>query len=110
RAHEITSHDIEFETVHPPVNIDTNSFLPLPAAKALCSLHRWPIFPSRDARRKIYDLIMVNNEMDWLEIRLDTMEEHVDFFVIVESKVTFTGLEKSLVVQENWGRFEKWHK
>lgn len=53
---------------------------------------------------------MVNNEMDWLEIRLDTMAEHVDYFVIVESKVTFTGMEKSLVVKDSWQRFEKWHK
>jgi beta-1,4-mannosyl-glycoprotein beta-1,4-N-acetylglucosaminyltransferase len=53
---------------------------------------------------------MVNNEMDWLEIRMDAMAEHVDYFVIVESAVTFTGLEKELVVQENWDRFEKWHK
>jgi beta-1,4-mannosyl-glycoprotein beta-1,4-N-acetylglucosaminyltransferase len=111
RAHEITGHDVEFEIVHPPVvAVDTNGFLPLPAAKALCSTHRWPIFPTRNTKRKIYDLIMVNNEMDWLEIRLSTMDAHVDYFVIVESAVTFTGLEKALVVQENWDRFEKWHK
>ena len=53
---------------------------------------------------------MVNNEMDWLEIRLSTMEAHVDYFVIVESAITFTGMEKALVVKENWDRFEKWHK
>jgi beta-1,4-mannosyl-glycoprotein beta-1,4-N-acetylglucosaminyltransferase len=53
---------------------------------------------------------MVNNEMDWLEIRLQEMGEHVDYFVIVESAVTFTGLAKELVVKENWDRFEKWHR
>ena len=53
---------------------------------------------------------MVNGEMDWLEIRMQEMAEHVDYFVVVESKVTFTGLEKELVVQKNWGRFEKWHR
>lgn len=110
RAHEVTGQDIEFETVHPPVNIDNNGFLPLVGAKALCSSHRWPIYPKRNSRRKIFDLVMVNNEMDWLEIRLSTMEAHVDYFIIVESAITFTGHEKALVVKENWDRFEKWHK
>lgn len=53
---------------------------------------------------------MINNEMDWLEIRLEEMGEHVDYFVIVESKVTFTGMQKELVVKENWDRFEKWQR
>ena len=53
---------------------------------------------------------MMNNEMDWLEIRLESMGEHVDYFIIVESAVTFTGLQKELVVKENWGRLEKWHR
>ncbi|KAG0648093.1 hypothetical protein D0Z07_5631 [Hyphodiscus hymeniophilus] len=111
RAHEITSHDIEFETVHPPrTNIDTNAFLPLPTARAFCSAHRWPIYEARKGRRKIFDLVMVNGEMDWLEIRMQEMGEHVDYFVVVESSVTFTGLERELVVKKNWDRFQKWHK
>ena len=60
-------------------------------------------------QRKIYDLFMVNSEMDWLEIRLETLSAQVDYFVIVESAVTFTGLQKPLTVKENWARFEKFH-
>ena len=52
---------------------------------------------------------MVNGEMDWLEIRLETLSAQVDYFVIVESPVTFTGLPKPLIIKENWARFEKFH-
>jgi beta-1,4-mannosyl-glycoprotein beta-1,4-N-acetylglucosaminyltransferase len=53
---------------------------------------------------------MINNEIDWLEIRLDTMAKHVDYFVILESTVTFTGLEKPLTLKANWDRFARFHK
>ena len=55
---------------------------------------------------------MMNGEMDWLEIRLDAMAEHVDYFVVVESPVTFTGLERELVLrrEENWERVKRWEK
>jgi len=54
---------------------------------------------------------MLNNELDWLEIRLSTMATHVSYFIIMESSVTFTGLPKPPILKEgeNWARFEKWH-
>ncbi len=48
---------------------------------------------------------MINTEIDWLEVRLDTLYNYVDYFIIVESGKTFTGLDKPLVVKENLGRF-----
>lgn len=52
---------------------------------------------------------MLNNELDWLEIRLETMAKYVSYFVILESAVTFTGLEKPLTLKDNWARFSKFH-
>jgi beta-1,4-mannosyl-glycoprotein beta-1,4-N-acetylglucosaminyltransferase len=52
---------------------------------------------------------MLNNELDWLEIRLETMARQVSYFVILESAVTFTGLEKPLTLKDNWARFSKFH-
>jgi len=54
---------------------------------------------------------MLNNELDWLEIRLATMATHISYFVILESSVTFTGIPKPPILKEeaNWKRFEKWH-
>jgi beta-1,4-mannosyl-glycoprotein beta-1,4-N-acetylglucosaminyltransferase len=112
RTHEITPHDIEFEASYRSDPNEASGFLPLPEAQKLCRAHSWPVFNARtrQPRRKIYDLIMINNEMDWLEIRMNTMAEHVDYFVILESPVTFTGLEKPLTLQANWDRFAKFHK
>lgn len=53
---------------------------------------------------------MVNSELDWLEVRLNELHNHVDYFVVLESGTTFTGHPKSLAVKENWRRFEKFEK
>ena len=58
-----------------------------------------------------YDCFMLFNELDLLEIRLNMLADHVDFFVIGESKQTFSGHEKPLYYLENEARFAKWkHK
>jgi beta-1,4-mannosyl-glycoprotein beta-1,4-N-acetylglucosaminyltransferase len=56
--------------------------------------------------RKVYDLILLSTELDWLEIRLHTLAPWVDYFVIVESPTTFTGHAKPLYLRDNWARFE----
>lgn len=62
-------------------------------------------------QRKVYDLIMFSTELDWLEIRLHTLDPFVDFFVIIESPTTFTGADKPLILREHWDRFLPfWHK
>jgi beta-1,4-mannosyl-glycoprotein beta-1,4-N-acetylglucosaminyltransferase len=112
RVHEITTRDIEFEASHASDADEATGFLPLSDAQALCTAHGWKVFngDTRQPRRKIYDLLMVNNEMDWLEIRMDTMAKHVDYFVILESPVTFTALERQLTMMDNWDRFARFHK
>lgn len=82
-------------------------------ATTLCGHHGWKPFgglSSEDrAKRKVYDLIMVNDELDWLEIRLNTTYDYVDYFVIVEAPLTFTGHEKPLVIKDNFARFAPYH-
>lgn len=56
---------------------------------------------------KIYDCFIFYNELDLLEIRLNELNEVVDYFVLVESTHTFTGIPKTLFYQENKSRFEK---
>ncbi|TQV90149.1 glycosyl transferase family 17 protein [Cordyceps javanica] len=60
--------------------------------------------------RKVYDLFMVNTELDWLEIRLATLYPVVDYFVVVEASRSFTGLQKNLAVKSNWVKFAPFHK
>lgn len=50
---------------------------------------------------KIYDCFLFFNELELLEIRLNELYDHVDKFVLVESKETFRGAPKPLYYQEN---------
>lgn len=56
----------------------------------------------------IYDCFSFFNELDILEIRLNILDEYVDFFVLGESEQTFSNKEKPLFFQENKQRFNKW--
>lgn len=49
------------------------------------------------------------NELDVLEVRLATLDNVVDLHVIAESRVTFAGERKPLLLQQHWERFEPWH-
>lgn len=57
---------------------------------------------------KVFDVFSFFNELDLLEIRLNILDDHVDYFVIVESRQTFCGDDKPLYYDENKTRFSKW--
>lgn len=82
------------------------------AAYAVCAAHGWRPFslPTSAVRpRRVYDLIMVNDELDWLEVRLNTTYDEVDYYIIVEAPLTFTGLDKPLTIRDNWDKFAHCH-
>tara|TARA_R110000824_G_scaffold127_5_gene461 strand:+ start:138 stop:998 length:861 start_codon:yes stop_codon:yes gene_type:complete len=56
---------------------------------------------------KIYDCFPFFNELDLLEIRLNYLDPVVDYFVLCESKVTFSGISKKLFYQDNKELFKK---
>jgi len=60
-------------------------------------------------KAKVYDVFYFLNELDLLEIRLNILDEHVDFFVIVEGAYTFSGKPNASCFKENFERFAKWH-
>ncbi|TDZ40031.1 hypothetical protein C8034_v011437 [Colletotrichum sidae] len=68
-----------------------------------------PAAPSLARRRKIYDLLLINTELEMLELRLGQMAPYVDYFVILESDLTFTDLPKPMYVTENMHLFKPWH-
>ncbi len=45
---------------------------------------------------KVYDIFLYNGEKELLEIRLNTLKDIADYFVLIESPLTFTGLEKPI--------------
>lgn len=57
---------------------------------------------------KKYDCFTFLNEVDLLEFRLRLLDDHIDYFVIIESNLTFSGKEKPYFYRENEARFEKW--
>jgi beta-1,4-mannosyl-glycoprotein beta-1,4-N-acetylglucosaminyltransferase len=77
-------------------------------AKERCQQLGWQPFrprkPKSTRQRKVYDLFMVNTELDWLEIRLNSTYDEVDHFVIVEGRTSFQGNAKPLTIKENWHR------
>jgi beta-1,4-mannosyl-glycoprotein beta-1,4-N-acetylglucosaminyltransferase len=77
---------------------------------ALCRKHKFsPWRQTGQRKRKVYDLFLMSTELDWLEIRLNTLAPYVDYFVIVESPTTFTGMRKPLYLEDNWKNFTKFH-
>lgn len=52
---------------------------------------------------------MISDGLDWLEIRVSTLSSSVDYFVILESPLKFTRLEKKLLLRDNWDKFKYWH-
>ena len=78
------------------------------ARQDLCQRHGWSPFEQGAGtadRRKVYDLITVDTELDWLELRLNATYDYVDYYIIVESPKTAADVAKPLVVRENMGRF-----
>lgn len=57
---------------------------------------------------KIYDCFTFYNELDLLELRLEELYDHVDYFVLVEANRTFQNNEKPMYFAENQHRFAKW--
>ncbi len=56
---------------------------------------------------KRYDIVSLNNELDMLEIRLNILNDYVDYFVIVEATETFSGFAKPLYFDLNKDKFSE---
>lgn len=56
---------------------------------------------------KIYDCFMFFNELEILDIRLNTLYDSVDYFVLVESTKSHSGLDKPLYFDINKKRYKK---
>jgi len=56
---------------------------------------------------KVYDIFLFNGEIDLLEIRLNLLNDYVDYFVICESNQTHSGLQKELYFENNKNLFDK---
>ena len=82
-----------------------HGFLPLDEAQDFCARRRWEPYATRDQRRKVYDLFLINDELDFLEIRLNELDKEVDYFVMLESSTTFDMDPKPPHLWDNISRF-----
>ncbi|KAJ3308157.1 hypothetical protein HDU76_004104 [Blyttiomyces sp. JEL0837] len=55
---------------------------------------------SRHNQIKIIDYILLNNEVDMLEVRLRTLLDHVDHFIIAESRSTLSGSPRQIILDK----------
>lgn len=88
--------------------LDNGRFLPDKVAP-ICRAHGFTpyhddVHSTNRRTRRVYDLVLFSTELDWLEIRLRTLSPHVDYFIVVESSTTFTGLPRPLILHDNWDR------
>lgn len=58
---------------------------------------------------KKYDTFIFFNELDLLDIRLNILNDYVDYFVLVEGTKTFTGIDKPLYYSDSKNRFEQFN-
>lgn len=56
----------------------------------------------------IIDVVTFNGEMDILKLRLSMLYDHVDKFIIVEAKTTFSGHDKPLYFSKHENQFKPW--
>jgi len=59
---------------------------------------------------KIYDCFTFFNELDVLEIRLNILNDKVDYFVLVEATTTHSGKKKELYFENNKSRYSEFSK
>ena len=59
-------------------------------------------------KHKIIDCFLFYNELDMLEFRLTELNEHVDYFIILDSDFDFAGNKKDSMFELNKNRFDSW--
>ena len=59
-------------------------------------------------KHKIIDCFLFYNELDMLEFRLTELNEHVDYFIILDSDFDFAGNKKDSIFELNKSRFDSW--
>lgn len=57
--------------------------------------------------KKVYDAFLFFNELEILNLRMNILNDVVDYFVIVESTITFSSKPKELFFNENKHLFDK---
>lgn len=80
------------------------------AAQAVDKLNAVDV-PSVPRAQRLFDSVMLNDELPLLRLRLEYLSPNVDAFIVVEARSTFTGKPKPLYYVENKHLFAQYaHK
>lgn len=63
-----------------------------------------------ELERRIYDCVVVEEDLDVLELRIKLLYPYVDFFVVAEAPLTLEGKPKPLFLKEQKDRFAPYAK
>jgi len=77
------------------------------ASEHTCRLHQWNVRKIPKEKVKVLDAVLMSSELDLLELRMNELDGVVDYFLIVESNATFTGLKKEVYFASNKERFSR---
>lgn len=112
QRHENGQSDSNIPYVGPQIALNPgaeNGFLPLHDAEMFCQRRRWDVYSTRDRRRKVYDMFLINTELDWAEIRFNELNDQVDYFVVLESAQTFQETLKPLHFKDHLAQFQSFN-
>jgi len=62
---------------------------------------------SQETMNRLFDCFTFFNELDLLEVRLETLAPHIDYFILAESPITYRADPKPLYFEQNKERFAK---
>ncbi|KAK2019782.1 hypothetical protein LZ32DRAFT_653178 [Colletotrichum eremochloae] len=88
----------------------SNNVLPLEKAGEYCGHYRLkPANYGLVRKRKVFDLLLINTDVEILEVRMRQMAADVGYFVILESDKSFADHFKPLYIKANLDLFKPWH-
>ena len=65
------------------------------------------VFVLEKEQSMIFDCVPFFNELDILKLRMEILDPYVDYFVLEESTVTFSGEDKKMIFAQNRQLFDK---
>ena len=93
------------DCTRPLVRVDAAGTGPDAAPVDCSALSGWHSGQQRRTRARVFDLFILDGEVDLAEARMHELDAVVDIFVIVEASRTFKGSPKPSHMRLNWRRF-----
>lgn len=114
-SYEASLQELEDIVFHPDVIASVEAVSPTPLRPMPPPEARLPEgarsfgWPMRRTPARVYDVFPFGMDLELLEIRLHTMDDLVDVFVIAEAPFGYGCMKKPMYLARNWDRFKRFH-